>query len=94
MNFSPRLTRAGLAFLVFGMVASVLPTTTNVLADAGGCPNANSRGRGRGSAFKYFRVHPGKGSNPKSDPGRQFTNDPDEQFSNLKSFVRSRSRSR
>lgn len=41
MTISQRLTRAALAFLLFGLMASLLPSNGNTAMAAVNCPNAN-----------------------------------------------------
>lgn len=50
MTISTRLTRAAVAFLIFGTVASVLPMETSALAAPGYPGVSNGRGRGRQGA--------------------------------------------
>ncbi len=96
MKFSKRLTRAAAAFLIFGMVASTLPTNQAVLA-APLYQNPGS-GSGRDDGLRnvgYFflagfvlylasRNHPFYGG----DHNRRHGRDQDQQFNKLDRFTR------
>ncbi len=48
MTISKRLTRAGLAFTVFGLCASMLPNSATAITGADACGTSNSGTSGRG----------------------------------------------
>lgn len=96
MKFSKRLTRAAAAFLIFGMVASTLPTNQAVLAaPAYPQPGSGSSGSGGLRNVGYFflagfvlylasRNHPFYGGDHNRRHGRY----QDEQINNLDRFTR------
>lgn len=97
MKLSPRLTRAGLAFLVFGMLASTLPSG-NGLVFAANCPSPSGGGGNNtgavvaaaavgGGLFALSRT--GGGLFPYA-PGRKKKkrNHQEEQFNRLDRFTR------
>ncbi len=98
MTISTRLTRAAVAFLIFGTVASVLPMDTSALAAPGypGVSNGNGRGRrNRGleraaevaaaGAAIYFLI---AGDKKRDNEKKPNTNAPDPQFEKLDRFTR------